>query len=157
MPRRNTIFPTRDYHDPRYHNADIGKLINAIMISGKKETALNIVYGAMDVAAAKLKKDQIEVFNQILENITPVVEVKARRIGGANYQVPTEIKPRRRLSLALRWLVQTARTRPGKPMTDKLALEMIDAYNNTGAVVKKKEETHKMAEANKALAHFSKF
>jgi small subunit ribosomal protein S7 len=157
MPRRNTVFPVRDYLDPRYRNGDIGKLINKVMQSGKKATALNTVYGALDMAADKLKKDQLEVFNQMLENITPIVEVKARRIGGANYQVPTEIKPRRRLSLAFRWLVDIARTRTGKPMTEKLALEMIDAYNNTGTVVKKKEETHKMADANKALAHFSKF
>lgn len=157
MPRRNINFKARTYQDPRYGNLEIGKLINKIMQGGNKQTSIDIVYGALDIAAKKLSKDHVEVFNQMLENIMPVVEVKARRIGGANYQVPTEIKPGRRLALALRWLTEIARGKTGKPMVDRLAAEIIDGYNNTGAVVKKKEETHKMAEANKALAHFSKF
>ncbi len=157
MPRRTKNFLVRDFLDPRFKNADIGKLVNKLMISGKKEMALSAIYDALDMAAEKLKKEPIDIFNTMLENIMPVVEVKARRIGGANYQVPTEIKPRRRLSLAYKWLITISRARPGKPMAEKLALEIIDAYNNTGSVVKKKEETHKMADANKALAHFSKF
>ncbi len=127
------------------------------MLNGKKHKAQETVYEAMDVAAAKLKKDQLAVIEEALDNVIPLVEVRARRIGGASYQIPTEINPHRRQSLGVRWLVQYARQRTGMPIAQKLAAEIVDAYNKTGSAHKKREDTHKMADANKALAHYSKF
>jgi len=159
MPRRtrSLVRHGQDKVDPKFGRNNVNALINKVMLSGKKHVAMHLVYGAMEKAAVRLKKDQIEVFDQVMENILPVIEVRAKRIGGANYQVPTEIPAHRRNALALRWLVDSARARKGQPMEEKLAIELVDAYNNTGTVVKKKEETHRMADANKAMAHFSKF
>ncbi len=154
MPRRGRV-PKRDVlPDPLYGSKIVTKLINQIMLDGEKSVAQKIVYEAFATVGEKLGKEPMEVFNQALANVTPVVEVKARRVGGANYQVPVEIRPERRQTLAIRWLVQNTRKRSEREMSKKLAAELMDAYNNTGASVKKKEDTHRMAEANKAFAHF---
>lgn len=157
MPRRIRNYLKPQSKDPRFQDIRVGALINKVMKDGKKYLAINIVYSALAEAASKLKKDPLEVLEQVLENITPIVEVRSKRIGGGNYQIPTEIKPRRRLSLALRWLVVATRDKSGKPVADRLLRELLDAYDNTGTVVKKREEVHRMAEANKALAHFGKY
>ncbi|OIQ00562.1 30S ribosomal protein S7 [Candidatus Wirthbacteria bacterium CG2_30_54_11] len=157
MPRRQRNFKKRAQVDPRFKNDKVNLLINRVMVDGKKHIAQGIVYNALDKAAERLKKDPMVIFDTVLTNITPIVEVKSRRIGGASYQIPTEIAPGRRLSLAFRWLVQYSRARTGVPMEDKLTAELVDAFNNTGTAVKKKEDTHKMADANKALAHYSKY
>lgn len=154
MPRKGHV-PKRDVlPDPLYNNKVVTKLINNVMLNGKKGIAEKIVYGAFNKVAEKTGKDAIEVFEEAMNNIMPVLEVKARRIGGATYQVPIEVRPERRQTLALRWLVLYARERGEKTMQEKLANEIIDASNNTGASVKKKEDMHKMAEANKAFAHY---
>ncbi len=154
MPRRGNV-PKRDVlPDPVYGSKVVAKLINQIMLDGEKSVAQKIVYDAFTSMGEKLNQDPMEIFKQALANITPVVEVKARRVGGANYQVPIEIRPERRQTLAIRWLVLSTRKRSEREMSKKLAAELIDAYNNTGASVKKKEDTHRMAEANKAFAHF---
>ncbi len=154
MPRRGGV-PKRDVlPDPVYHSKVVTKLINQIMYDGKRGTAQEIVYTAFNIMSEKLQKDAMEIFEQAMNNIMPVLEVKARRVGGANYQVPIEIRPERRQTLALRWLVISTRKRSEREMSNKLAAELIDAYNNTGGAVKKKEDTHRMAEANKAFAHF---
>ena len=154
MPRRGGV-PKRDVlPDPIYTNKVVTKLINQVMESGKKGTAQTIVYTAFDQAKEKLGIDPIEIFNQALNNVMPVLEVKARRVGGSNYQVPIEIRPERRQTLAIRWIVINARKRSDRDMSNKLANEILDAYNNTGGAVKKKEDTHRMAEANKAFAHY---
>ena len=154
MPRRGRV-PKRDVlPDPLYGSKVVTKLINQVMLDGEKSVAQKIVYDAFKAAGEKLGKEPMEVFTQALANITPVVEVKARRVGGANYQVPVEIRPERRQTLAIRWLVAATRKRSEREMAKKLAAELMDAYNNTGASVKKKEDTHRMAEANKAFAHF---
>ena len=154
MPRRGRI-PKRDVlPDPVYGSKVVTKLINQIMLDGEKSVAQKIVYDAFAYMGEKLNQDPMEIFKQALSNITPVVEVKARRIGGANYQVPIEIRPERRQTLAIRWLVIATRKRSEREMSKKLAAELMDAYNNPGASVKKKEDTHRMAEANKAFAHF---
>ena len=140
--------------DPLYNNKVVTKLINNIMLDGKKGVAQKIVYGAFDKVAEKAEKPAIEVFEEAMNNIMPVLEVKARRVGGANYQVPIEVRADRRQTLGLRWLTKYTRARGEKTMSDRLAKELIDAANNTGASVKKKEDTHKMAEANKAFAHY---
>jgi len=129
-------------------------LINQIMLDGKKSIAEAICYGALDIIKDKTGKEPLEVFDQALKNVMPVLEVKARRVGGANYQVPVEVRPERRQTLAIRWIVNNSRARSGKNMKEKLANELIDAFNNTGASVKKREDTHKMAEANRAFAHY---
>ena len=153
MPRRGGV-PKRDVlPDPVYHSKVVTKLINQIMYDGKRGTAQEIVYTAFNIMSEKLQKDAMEIFEQAMNNIMPVLEVKARRVGGANYQVPIEIRPERRQTLALRWLVISTRKRSEREMSNKLAAELIDAYNNTGGAVKK-EDTHRMAEANKAFAHF---
>jgi len=156
MPRRFRVFQKKSYPDPVYQNETIGMLINKIMLGGKKHIASNIVYDALNSASEKINKPPLEVFDMVMENVTPLVEVRSKRIGGAAYQIPTEIRPQRRTSLALRWIVSYSRQRKGMPMSEKLAAELIDAFNNTGGAVKKKETTHKMAEANKALAHFGR-
>lgn len=154
MPRRGGV-PKRDVlPDPVYNSKVVTKLINQIMYDGKRGTAQNIVYSAFETMSAKLGKDAMEIFEQAMNNIMPVLEVKARRVGGANYQVPMEIRPERRQTLAIRWLVISTRKRSEREMAQKLAAELMDAYNNTGGAVKKKEDTHRMAEANKAFAHF---
>lgn len=140
--------------DPIYNSKVITKLINGIMKDGKKGTAQKILYDAFDMIKEKTNQDAMEVFNKAMENIKPALEVKSRRVGGANYQVPIEVKPARGQELALRWLINAARTRGGHSMAIDLANEIIDASNNTGAAVKKREDTHKMAEANKAFAHY---
>lgn len=140
--------------DPIYNEEIVTKLINQVMLDGKKGTAQKIVYGAFDYVGEKTGEEPIEVFYKAMNNIMPVLEVKARRIGGATYQVPIEVRPDRRETLGLRWLVRYSRARGEKTMEERLAKEIIDATNNTGASVKKREETHKMAEANKAFAHY---
>lgn len=154
MPRRNGV-PKRDVlPDPVYGSKVITKLVNQIMLDGKKGTAQAIVYDAFDIIKEKMNLEPQDVFNQALENVKPVLEVKARRVGGSTYQVPMEIRPERRQTLAIRWLVLFARKRSEKTMKEKLAGELMDAYNNAGAAIKRKEEMHRMAEANKAFAHY---
>ncbi len=140
--------------DPIYNSKMVTKLINRIMLQGKKGTAQRILYDAFDMVKEKTKKDPIEVFNQAFENIKPALEIRSRRVGGSNYSVPTEVRNERQQALALRWLVQYAKSRNGKGMAENLAAEIIDASNNIGGACKKREDTHKMAEANKAFAHY---
>ena len=140
--------------DPVYNDVVITKLINNIMLDGKKGVAQNIVYGALDYVGEKTSEDPLEVFNKAMNNIMPVLEVKARRLGGATYQVPIEVRPERRETLGLRWLVTYTRNRGEKTMVERLAKEILDASNGMGSSVKKREDTHKMAEANKAFAHY---
>ncbi len=154
MPRKGHIQKRDVLADPIYNNKIVTKLINNIMLDGKKGTAQKIVYGAFEKIAAKTGKEAIEVFEEAMNNIMPVLEVKARRIGGATYQVPIEVRPDRRQALALRWLTLYSRKRGEKTMQEKLANELMDAANNTGSAVKKKEDMHKMADANKAFAHY---
>ncbi len=154
MPRRGNIAKRDVLPDPVYSDKVVTKLINQIMLDGKKGIAQGIVYDAFVIAAEKVGQEPKEMFYQALNNIMPLVEVKARRVGGANYQVPIEIRPERRQTLAIRWLVIAARKRGEREMSARLAAELVDAFNNTGSAVKKKEDTHRMAEANKAFAHF---
>ncbi|MGI6678237.1 MAG: 30S ribosomal protein S7 [Dehalobacterium sp.] len=154
MPRRGNIRKIEILPDPVYHSKVVTKFINQLMLDGKKSTAESIVYNAFDIIKSKTGKEPIEVFDAAMKNVMPVLEVKARRVGGANYQVPIEVRPERRQTLGIRWMVDYARKRGGKSMEDKLAGEIMDAANNTGASVKKREDTHKMAEANKAFAHY---
>ncbi|MBC3516468.1 30S ribosomal protein S7 [Neobittarella massiliensis] len=154
MPRRGKIAKRDVLADPLYNSKMVTRLINSIMYDGKKGVAQKIVYGAFDIVNEKTGKDPVEVFEQALENIMPVLEVKARRVGGATYQVPMEVRPARRQTLGLRWLTLYARKRSERTMKERLAAEMMDAVNNTGGSVKKREDTHKMAEANKAFAHY---
>lgn len=154
MPRRGFVPKRKIMPDPIYNSPVIAKLVNQIMFDGKKSTAQGIVYGALDIVREKTGRDPMEVFEEAMENIKPVLEVKARRVGGANYQVPIEVRPERRQTLALRWLVRYARDRKGIATVEKLASEIMDAANNMGGAVRRKEETHKMAEANKAFAHY---
>ena len=154
MSRKGNI-PKRDVlPDPVYGSVAVAKLINGIMLDGKKGTAQTIVYGAFDTIKEQTGEEPLEVFEKALNNIMPVLEVKAKRIGGANYQVPVEVRPERRQTLGLRWLIKYTRARGERTMSERLAKELMDAANNTGASVKKKEDTHKMAEANRAFAHF---
>ena len=157
MPRRRFIAKRDVLPDPIYNSKIVTKLINNIMLDGKKTVAQKIVYDAFDIVKEKENKDALEVFETALNNIMPVLEVKARRVGGATYQVPIEIRAERRQTLGLRWLVNYARNRHEKTMAEKLAGEIIDAVNQTGGAYKKKEETHRMAEANKAFAHYKWF
>ena len=154
MPRRGGV-PKRDVlPDPIYNSKVITKLINQVMYDGKKGIAQRIVYDAFDIIKEKTGREAMEVFNQAMENIMPMVETKARRVGGSNYQVPIEVRPERRQTLGLRWLVTFTRKRSERTMKERLAAEIMDAANNNGASVKKREDTHKMAEANKAFAHY---
>ena len=147
--------PKRDVlPDPVYGSVAVAKLINSIMLDGKKGVAQSIVYGAFDMIQAQTGEEPLEVFEKAMNNIMPVLEVKAKRIGGANYQVPVEVRPERRQTLGLRWLITYSRARGERTMAERLAGEIMDAINNTGSAVKKKEDTHKMAEANKAFSHF---
>ncbi|WP_373897446.1 30S ribosomal protein S7 [Haloimpatiens sp. FM7315] len=154
MPRKGHIAKRDVLPDPMFGSKVVTKLVNQIMLDGKKGVAQKIVYGAFETIAEKSGKEAIEVFETAMNNIMPLLEVKARRIGGANYQVPIEVRPERRQTLGLRWLVDATRKRSEKQMRDRLAGELLDASNNTGAAVKKREDTHKMAEANKAFAHY---
>ncbi len=154
MPRKGYIAKREVLPDPIYNSKVVTKLINNVMLDGKKTVAQEIVYGAFDIVKEKEQKDPLEVFEQALNNVMPVLEVKARRVGGATYQVPMEIRPERRQTLGLRWLVTYARTRHEKTMAEKLAGEIIDALNSTGSAFRKKEDMHKMAEANRAFAHY---
>lgn len=154
MPRRGQISKRDVLPDPLYNSKLVTKLINNVMLDGKKGVAQKIVYDAFATVEAKTGKPALDAFQQALENIMPVLEVKARRLGGSTYQVPMEVRAERRQTLGLRWLVLYARKRGEKTMSERLAAEIIDALGNTGAAVKKKEETHKMAEANRAFAHF---
>jgi small subunit ribosomal protein S7 len=154
VPRKGNT-PKRDVlPDPVYNSKVVTKLINNIMLDGKKGVAQKICYDAFDIIAEKTGKEAMEVFEAAMNNIMPLLEVKARRIGGATYQVPMEVRPERRQTLGLRWLIDAARKRGEKYMREQLAAELMDAANNTGAAVKKREDTHKMAEANKAFAHY---
>ncbi|WP_346354665.1 30S ribosomal protein S7 [Azotosporobacter soli] len=154
MPRKGAV-PKRDVlPDPVYNSKILTRFINKVMLSGKKGVAESIVYDAFEIVRAKTGKDPLEVFETALKNVMPVLEVRARRVGGANYQVPVEVRADRRLSLGIRWLVNYTRLRGEKTMRERLAAELMDAANNTGAAIKKKEDTHKMAEANKAFAHY---
>ena len=154
MPRKGHV-PKRDVlADPIYNSKVVTKLVNNIMLDGKQGTAQKIVYGAFEKVAEKTGKDAMEVFEEAMNNIMPMLEVKARRIGGATYQVPIEVRPERRQALALRWMTMFSRKRSEKTMIDRLAGEIMDAANNSGSSVKRKEDMHKMAEANKAFAHF---
>ena len=154
MPRKGNVPKREVLADPVYGSTVVTKLVNNVMLDGKKGTAQRIVYDAFAVIAEKTGKDALEVFEQAMENIMPVLEVKARRVGGTNYQVPMEVRPKRRQTLGLRWLVTYTRKRGERTMMERLAKEIMDAANNTGASVKKKEDTHKMAEANRAFAHY---
>jgi ribosomal protein S7 len=154
VPRKGHIQKRDVLADPLYNNKIVTKLVNNIMLDGKKGVAQKIVYGAFERIAEKTGKDAVEVFEEAMNNIMPVLEVKAKRIGGATYQVPIEVKPERRQALALRWLTLFSRKRGEKTQEERLANELMDAANNTGAAVKRKEEMHRMAEANKAFAHY---
>ena len=154
MPRRGNVPKREILPDPVYGSVLVTRLINSVMLDGKKGVAQKVVYGAFDQIKEKTEKDPIEVFNQAMENIMPSLEVKARRVGGATYQVPMDVRPVRRQTLGLRWLTTYARARSERTMAQRLANEIMDAANNTGAAVKKREDTHKMAESNKAFAHF---
>ena len=154
MPRRGNVPKREILPDPIYNSVLVTKLINTVMLDGKKGVAQKVVYDAFDMIKEKTDKDPLEAFTTAMDNIMPSLEVKARRVGGATYQVPIEVRPERRQTLGLRWLVGYARKRGEKTMKDRLANEIMDACNNLGAAVKKREDTHKMAEANKAFAHF---
>ncbi|NLO89522.1 MAG: 30S ribosomal protein S7 [Clostridia bacterium] len=154
MPRRGNIQKRDVPGDPIYGDKAVSKLINQIMRDGKKSLAEKIVYGAFEIIREKKNQDPLEVFHKALENVKPVLEVRARRVGGANYQVPVEVRPERRQTLAIRWIVSFARERNGKSMQEKLAAELMEAAEGLGGAVKKKEDTHRMAEANKAFAHY---
>ena len=154
MPRRGNVPKREILPDPVYGSVLVTRLINSVMLDGKKGVAQKVVYGAFDQIKEKTEKDPIEVFNQAMENIMPSLEVKARRVGGATYQVPMEVRPERRQTLGLRWLTTYSRKRSERTMKERLAGELMDAANNLGSAVKKREEVHKMAESNKAFAHF---
>ena len=154
MPRRGKIAKRDVLPDPLYKSKKVTRLINSVMLDGKKGVAQKIVYGAFEIVAEKSGKDALEVFEQAMENIMPLLEVKARRVGGSTYQVPMEVRPERRQTLGLRWLTAYARNRGERTMKERLAGEILDAMNGTGGACKKREDTHKMAEANKAFAHY---
>src|SRR5574340_445108 len=154
MPRKGEVRRREILPDPKFHDRMVAKFINSMMSRGKKSTAEHIFYGALDRIAERAKEEPLGVFKRALDNVKPVVEVRSRRVGGATYQVPVEVRPARRMSLAMRWLVLNARARNEKSMAERLAAELLDAANNRGAAIKKKEDTHRMAEANKAFAHY---
>src|SRR5512136_2409440 len=154
MPRRRVVEKRKILPDPKFQDRLVAKFINNLMRGGKKSVAEKITYGAFELVENKLKDEPLKVFKKALDNVKPVVEVKSRRVGGATYQVPVEVRQDRRVALAMRWLIEYARGRGEKTMVDKLAGEIIDAANNRGNAVKKREDTHKMAEANKAFAHY---
>jgi small subunit ribosomal protein S7 len=159
MPRKKTASLVRDIQPDRvYNSVMVQKLINRVMLNGKKQVAERLVYNGMQKAADKVKvQNPLEVFDQAIKNVSPHMETRSRRVGGANYQIPFEVKGQRQTHLTLMWFVAAARSRKGMSMEDRLALELVDAFNNTGTAVKKKEDTHKMADANRAFAHFARF
>jgi small subunit ribosomal protein S7 len=150
--KKKTIEP-----DKKYNSVLVAKFINRIMLRGQKETARNIVYNTFDILAEKTKKDALEVFDTAIRNASPLLEVKSKRIGGATYQVPTEVKEDRKIALSMRWIIEAARSRQGKPAENFFAEELLDAYNRTGSAMTKRENMHKMAEANRAFAHYARF
>lgn len=154
MPRRNRPPRRRVAPDPKYGSEEVSRFVNHLMEGGKRSVALGIFYDALDIIEERMKKPGIEVFEQAMRNAQPLVEVKPRRVGGSTYQVPVEVRPARQVSLAMRWLIESARARSGRPMRDRLAAELMDAANSTGATVRRRDETHRMAEANKAFAHY---
>jgi len=154
MPRKGQVKLRETSPDPKFHDCTVAKFINTVMERGKKSTAEQIFYGALNIVANRTKEEGLAVFKHALENVRPAVEVRSRRVGGANYQVPVEVRPVRRTSLAMRWLVQAARGRGEKSMEERLAAEIVEAHGNRGGAVKKREDTHRMAEANKAFAHY---
>ncbi len=154
MPRRGTVPRREVLPDPLYNSPLVTKFINCMMHGGKRSTAQRIMYGAFDVVKEKTQEDPLKVFKKAVDNVRPALEVKSRRVGGSNYQVPIEVNPARRTSLALRWLIGFARRRPERGMTERLAHELLDAANLRGGAMKKKDDTHRMAEANKAFAHY---
>jgi len=154
MPRRREVPKRHILPDPKFGNETLAKFVNILMLDGKKSVAENITYGALDLIQERGNNDPIEVFETALENVRPTVEVKSRRVGGATYQVPVEVRPSRRTALAMRWLVEASRSRGEKSMGMRLAGELMDAFENRGTAVKKREDTHRMAEANKAFSHF---
>lgn len=154
MPRRREVPKREILPDPKFGNVNVSKFVNVIMVSGKKSVAERIVYGAFEIIASKTKKDPLEVFSAAIENVKPLVEVKSRRVGGANYQVPVEVRPSRQLALSMRWLREAARKRSEKTMAQRLAAELMEAAEGRGGAMKKRDEVHRMAEANKAFAHF---
>ena len=154
MPRRREIPKREVLPDPKFHNGDVAKFINVLMTRGKKSTAERIVYGALEMIQSKSGKDPVEVFTQALQNVKPVVEVKSRRVGGANYQVPVEVRPVRRIALSMRWIREAAQKRGEKSMRARLAGELAEAAEGRGGAMKKREEVHRMAEANKAFSHY---
>jgi small subunit ribosomal protein S7 len=154
MSRRGQIIKRKVQPDPKFHDRLVMKFVNNLMHRGKKSLAERIFYGAMDVIEQRTREDPLKLFKRAMDNVKPVIEVKARRVGGATYQVPVEIRPQRRTALAMRWLITYARARGEKTMMERLAAEFIDAANNRGSSIKKREDTHKMAEANKAFAHY---
>lgn len=154
MPRRQRVVRRVLLPDPRYNNRVVAKFINSVMQRGKKSLAERIVYGALDTVEARVRRPGLEVFEQAMRNATPVIEVKPRRVGGSTYQVPVEIRGDRRQALAMRWLIRSARARSGRSMVEKLAGEFMDAANNTGATVRRREEVHRMAESNRAFSHY---
>ncbi len=154
MPRRREVPKRRITPDPKFKDKLVSKFMNVIMLGGKKSTAEGILYGAFDVIGERVKEDPLEVFRKALDNVKPKLEVKSRRVGGATYQVPVEVRPERRVALAMRWIVLYSRGRGEKTMRERLAAELVDAAQNRGNAVKKKDDTHKMAEANKAFAHY---
>jgi small subunit ribosomal protein S7 len=154
MPRKGEVKKREVLPDPKYTDRQVAKFVNTLMRQGKKSLAEHMLYRSLDIMAAKTKEDALALFKRALDNAKPVVEVRSRRVGGATYQVPVEVRPQRRLSLGMRWLVQSAWLREGKSMEEKLAAELLDAANNRGGAIKKKEDTHRMAEANRAFAHY---
>jgi small subunit ribosomal protein S7 len=154
MPRRRVVGQRKILPDPKFGSQLLAKFMNVVMLDGKKSTAEKIVYGALEIVAEKAGKDHLEIFENALDNIRPTVEVKSRRVGGSTYQVPVEVRPIRRNALGMRWLVDASRKRGEKSMAQRLAAEMLDAAENKGSAVKKREDVHRMAEANKAFAHY---
>src|SRR6266700_6566770 len=154
MPRRREVAKRVILPDPKYGDRTVAKLVNILMQDGKKSTAERALYSALDIVSQRTGEEAVKVLKKSLENIKPTLEVKSRRVGGSTYQVPVEVRPERRTSLAMRWMIVAARRRPERSMSDKLAAELLDAANNRGSAVKKREDTHKMAEANKAFAHY---
>lgn len=157
MPRKKRVYKNKRYlkPDPKFQNLALSRFINYMMIDGKKSTAQRVVYGALEAVSEKTKNDPLLVFDSALRNVAPVLEVKARRVGGANYQIAQEVRPARRETLAMRWIRDASRARSGKSMMEKLAGELIDASNKEGGAIKKREDVHKMAEANRAFSHFA--
>ena len=157
MSRRHRADKREITPDPKFHNDVVTKFMNSVMHHGKKSVAEQIVYGAFEIIETKTKQDPLGVFRSALDNVMPQIEVRSRRVGGATYQVPVEVKSDRRQSLAMRWLLISARSRSGKPMFERLAAELMDAFNNTGSTIKRKEDVQRMAEANRAFSHYGKF